>query len=76
MVPLTVPEGGLTLLDSPMSTADDKTKPLQIVQLDLADAILEDIFKSARQGGKGLNVTFGKTIVIHSLQPPIDAGPE
>ncbi len=63
---LTVPESGLTLLGSPTPTAEVKSdnKPLQIMQLDLADGVLQDVFKSARHGGKGVNVTFGKTIVI------------
>ena len=74
MVPLTVPDSGLTLLGSPMLTAGDKKEnnPLQVMQLDLADGILEDLIKSARHGGKGLNVSFGKTIVRDSLSTPID----
>ena len=69
MAPLTVPDEGLTLLESPTSISEGKNgnKPLQIMQLDLADGVLEEILKSARHGVKGLNVSFGKTIVRYSL---------
>lgn len=70
MAPLTVPETGLNLLEAPTSITEEKkeSKSLQIMQLDLPDDVLEAIVKSARHGGKGVNVSFGKTIVyIHSL---------
>ncbi|KAL6713885.1 hypothetical protein ACLMJK_008379 [Lecanora helva] len=68
MAPLNVPETGMTLVDSPRATPADQgtgNKPLQIMQVDLTDDVLEDIVKSARHGGTGLNVSFGKTIAIH-----------
>ena len=71
MPPLTVPEAGLTLLGSPTPTPESKneSKPLQIMQLDLADGVLEEIVKCARHGGKSMNVSFGKTIVKHPQYP-------
>ncbi len=69
MVQLTVPEGGLTLLEPPTSTMGSSTesKPVQIMQLVLEKGILKEIFKSSRHGGKGVNITFGKSIVGYSL---------
>ena len=67
MAPITVPTSGLTLLDAFTPTPDDTNKMPQMMKLDLPEGTLEEIFKSARLGGKGMNVTFGKTIVINSL---------
>lgn len=70
MVQLTVPEGGLTLSETHHSKIEGKNdrKPLQIMQLDLADDLVKEIFKSSRHGGKGgVNVQFGKVIVSYSL---------
>lgn len=69
MVQLTVPESGLTLLESHTSTMESNTEstPVQIMRLDLAEGILKEIFKTSRHGGKGVNVTFGKSIVGYSL---------
>jgi len=69
MVQLTVPESGLTLPHTPTFTNDSDTEsqPLQIMQLDLAEGILKEIFKNSRHGGKGVNITFGKSIVRYSL---------
>ena len=65
---LALPETGLTLSRSPTYHGDKtESKPLQIMQLDLADGVLEDIVNSARHGLKGVNVTFGKTIVCFIL---------
>ena len=68
MAQLLVPESGLTLIEHPQSKPDDSdlknnTGLAQVMQLDLAPNVLEDIMRSARHGGKGVNVQFGKTIV-------------
>lgn len=69
MVQLTVPEGGLTLPQTPTFTNDSNTdgQPLQIIQLDLTEGILKEVFKNSHHGGKGVNITFGKSIVRYSL---------
>lgn len=62
---LTVPPGGLTLVDPLTSSTDSKTddKQSQIMQLDLEAGLLQELLRSARHGGKGVSVAFGKTIV-------------
>ena len=68
MVPLAIPESGLTLVDSAQSQTENgplkaDNKPIQIMQLELSDDVLQEILRSARHGGKGLNMSFGKMIV-------------
>ena len=65
MVPVTIPEGGLTLAQEPMSATDNgrEGKIPQIMQLDLEPSVLRDILKCARHGGKSVNITLGKAIV-------------
>ena len=68
MAPLTIPESGVTLIESPRSKTDDSTskpesKPIQAMQLELTDDVLHEILRNARNGGKGMNMSFGKTIV-------------
>ena len=69
MVPLAIPESGLTLVDSEIENGPPKadTKPVQIMQLDLTDDMLQEILRSARHGGKGVNMSFGKMIVCTCL---------
>lgn len=71
MVQLAVPKSGLTLLENSTSTNESKneSKALQIMQLDLTEGVLEEIFKASRHGGKGVNVMFGKSIVGYHHTP-------
>ena len=65
MVQFDLPEAGLTLTQPLMSNTHSipEGKNPQIMQLDLEASLLRDVLRSARQGGKGVNVTFGKKIV-------------
>ena len=68
MAQLLVPDSGLTLIDHAKPKLQDPTSKnnnglAQIMQLDLSPNLLGDLLKSARHGGKGVNVQFGKTIV-------------
>ena len=64
---LTVPNGGTTLCGIPGSASDDGSSSAKAVpqafRLDLEDGVLQNILRSARSGGKGVHVSFGKTIV-------------
>ena len=58
-----VPEGGLVLQDGCTSKHSDNTKTLvQVMQLDLANGTIDELFKCARKGNP-IHVAFGKTIV-------------
>lgn len=68
MAQLLVPNGGLNLiehaqpkLEGPVSK--NNSGLAQVMQLELTSDVLGDILRSARHGGKGVNVHFGKTIV-------------
>ena len=65
MAPLAIPESGFTLVDSETQHGPPKAgdKPIQVMQLDLTDDMLQEILRSARHGGKGVNMSFGKMIV-------------
>lgn len=68
MAQILVPQQGLTLVEpsrpaSENDTSKSGTMPLQAMLLDLDDDAFQDLFKVARNGGKGLSVNFGKTIV-------------
>lgn len=65
MIPFAIPESGLTLVDSETENGLPKAdnKPIQIMQLDLTDDMLQEILRNARHGGKGVNMSFGKMIV-------------
>lgn len=74
MAEIAVPEGGLALIDPLQSlTGEDASmnqgKPCQFIRLDLPKAALGEILRNARHGGKGVNVSFGKTIVSGLLNP-------
>ncbi len=71
MIPLAIPESGLTLVDSVQSQTENgplkaDNKPIQIMQLELTDDVLQEVLRSARHGGKGVNMSFGKMIVCIS----------
>lgn len=68
MAQLLVPDSGLTLVENAQMKSKDaafknNAELAQVMQLNLPPNILGDILKSARHGGKGVNVHFGKTIV-------------
>ena len=45
-------------------------KPMQAMRLELEEGVLDNILRSARSGGKGVHLSFGKTIVIiHPTEP-------
>ncbi len=64
---LSIPEGGLVLAGAPSSNDANGpsagTKPLQAMRLDLADGVLEEILKASCNSGKGVHMSFGKTVV-------------
>ena len=65
---LNIAEEGITLSGAPGSRpggAANKppSKPLQAMRLELEDGVLDNILRSARSGGKGVHLSFGKTIV-------------
>lgn len=70
MAQLLVPDSGLTLVEHAKPKLQDPNSKkhnglAQIMQLDLPPNLLGDLLKSARRGGKGVNVQFGKTITLH-----------
>ena len=72
MAQILVPDSGLTLIErtqsKPENAASKDNKALaQVMQLDLPPKVLGDLLRSARHGGKGVNVQFGKTIVSRLL---------
>lgn len=72
MAQLTIPEGGLVLAGAPSSNnangSSAGTKPPQAMRLDLADGVLEEILRASRNGGKGVHMSFGKTVVCQDEQ--------
>lgn len=72
MAQILVPDSGLTLINHTQSKPEnaaskDNTGLAQVMQLDLPPKLLGDVLRSARHGGKGVNVQFGKTIVSRLL---------
>lgn len=67
MTTLDIPTNGLTLLECPGTNGYDISRTgarvQQAMRLDLEDGVLQNILRSARSGGKGVNLSFGKTIV-------------
>lgn len=66
MTPIRIPENGLSLQGAPCSISDDDiagdgAHP-QVMRLDLAGGVLEDIMKASRMG-KDIHMSFGKSIV-------------
>ncbi|CAD6573650.1 MAG: hypothetical protein ASARMPRED_006228 [Alectoria sarmentosa] len=69
MAQLLVPETGLTLIEYPQPSPqggafENNTGLAQVIQLELTPNVLGDMLRSARHGGKGVNVQFGKTITL------------
>jgi hypothetical protein len=68
MAPILVPHDGLTLAQPALpkpdnDNAESGSMPTQAMLLDLDDGVLDEVLKIARNGGKGVSVAFGKTIV-------------
>lgn len=71
MTTLSIPSSGLTLLGSPGTKDYNDVSKIggrvpQAMRLDLDDGVLQNILRTARSGGKGVHLSFGKTIV-HSF---------
>ena len=63
MVVFSVPESGLVLDDFSMTNDDEHVgTSTQIMQLDLTDGTIEELFRCARKGNP-IHVAFGKSIV-------------
>ncbi|KAL8945956.1 MAG: hypothetical protein Q9222_007580 [Ikaeria aurantiellina] len=68
MAPIPIPETGLLLEGAPSSTSDQQstnvdTQP-QVMRLDLADGVLEDIEKASKMC-RDIHLSFGKNITLH-----------
>ena len=74
MAQIPITERGLVLAGSPGS--DDAngpsagTKPQQAMRLDLEDGVLDEILKASRTSGKGVQMSFGKTVVCPAEESP------
>lgn len=66
MVPMQIPENGLLLQGAPHLSSTDTVvgsdTPAQIMRLDLASGVLEEIMRASRMG-KDIHMSFGKNIV-------------
>ena len=64
---LSIAEGGVVLTGTPSFDQANGlsvgTKPPQAMRLELMNGALDDILKASRNGGKGVHVSFGKTVV-------------
>ncbi|KAI9719467.1 MAG: hypothetical protein M1812_003538 [Candelaria pacifica] len=63
-----VPKDGLLLHDATAagdSSSKPSSRPNQAMRLDLAADTLNEILKSARGGGKGVQLSFGKAMTLH-----------
>ena len=70
-----IAEAGVSLLGAPRSAASEdgsstSPKPLQAMRLELDAGVLDNIIRSARSGGKGVHMSFGKTIVSGPFVEP------
>ena len=66
MAELVVPAMGLALggLPDPITAQPNESRePIQVMTLDLADGVFDDLLKCARYGGKPISISFGKKIV-------------
>lgn len=67
MAEFDIPPAGLVLDRLSPSTnlagATNKTEAVQVMQLDLAHGILDELIRCARHGSKPMYLTFGKTVV-------------
>ena len=70
MAQIPIPESGLVLAGAPSSNnakgSSAGTKPQQAMRLDLEDGVLDEILKASRNNGKGVHISFGKTVVCHA----------
>lgn len=66
MVPIRIPENGVSIQGAPCSITDGEIASdgghNQVMRLDLATGVLENIMKASRMG-KDIHMSFGKTIV-------------
>lgn len=65
---LNIPEEGVTLHGAPGSARSEDTSkppsmPLQAMRLELEHGVLDNVLRTAQSGGKGVHLSFGKTIV-------------
>ena len=63
---ISIPQGGLALMVPPNSdklSMSPDGKPTQVMRLNLAQDILDELLKGVRSGGQDLQITFGKTPV-------------
>ena len=70
-----IAKAGVSLLGAPGSAVGEdgsstSPKPLQAMRLELEAGILDNIIRSARSGGKGVHMSFGKTIVSGPIVEP------
>ncbi|SLM36845.1 hypothetical protein LPUS_06533 [Lasallia pustulata] len=68
MDPLLAPKSGIALLGAPHVDAKSSkpdAKSTQVMRLDLAEGMFSELLKSVRGGGKGLQLSFGKTPTLH-----------
>ncbi|KAI4169038.1 MAG: hypothetical protein LQ343_005971 [Gyalolechia ehrenbergii] len=67
MVPIRIPENGVSIQGAPCSITDGEIASdgghNQVMRLDLATGVLENIMKASRMG-KDIHMSFGKTITI------------
>ncbi|KAL8821877.1 MAG: hypothetical protein Q9223_000175 [Gallowayella weberi] len=68
MIPMRVPEEGLVLHGPPYSPLDsnivDASVQPQVMRLDLATGVLEEIVRASRMG-KDIHMSFGKSLTLH-----------
>ena len=55
-----VPKTGLVLTSPSKLDNDAQVKPPQIMELDLAGGVLDELVRSVRQGKKDVHLCFGK----------------
>ncbi|KAL9001031.1 MAG: hypothetical protein Q9169_000515 [Polycauliona sp. 2 TL-2023] len=61
MVPIPIPEEGLVLQ---AASAASTEPPSQVLRLDLASGVLEDIMRASKTG-KDVHMSFGKNVTLH-----------
>ena len=72
-----IAEEGVSLPAAPGSAVGEdgsstSPKPLQAMRLELEAGVLDNIIRSSRSGGKGVHMSFGKTIVS---SPTVESKP-
>ncbi|KAI9872065.1 MAG: hypothetical protein M1830_002103 [Pleopsidium flavum] len=68
MVSLVVPKSGLVLdgaTDVNVGSIKSGSKPTQVMRMILSEGMLDELMKSSRAGGKGMQLSFGKTPTLH-----------